>query len=121
VNAPRNLEAEATIFFKTHRGKQEIIDRRDRLPNNMRTLLLLINGEQTVGELLELLEGMNYEQWHFYELVAGGYITDGFSEVDHELQGVLDDTVEMSADADALLEAEEAQGDDESRLPDLDK
>ncbi len=121
MNTTRNRGAETTIFFKTSRGKQEIVDRNDRLPTNLRTLLLLINGERTVGELMELLQGLNYEQRHFYELVAGGYITDGFSDVDPEQQSVLDDTVEMSVDAEALLEEEEEQMDDRSPSSDLDK
>ncbi|MEM7292598.1 MAG: hypothetical protein AAF420_04255 [Pseudomonadota bacterium] len=108
------ITPEEVVFYKTDLGREEIAHRRDGLPKYLRTLLLLIDGKQTVGELLDSLSDMRYELHHFYELVRRGYIIDTMHRIDPKSlasqAGQLDDTVEMTANAEALLAKDEATG-----------
>lgn len=61
------------IFDKTDKGREEIATRKYRLPPRLRTLLL-IDGKQTTGQLLQKIAGL--EEQSIDELLSGGFIVD---------------------------------------------
>lgn len=62
------------IFDKTDKGREEIATRKYRLAPRLRTLLLLIDGKQTTGQLLQKIAGLDEQS--IAELVDGGFIQD---------------------------------------------
>ncbi|MEM7208131.1 MAG: hypothetical protein AAF434_09925 [Pseudomonadota bacterium] len=111
MSAVRNVGPGETVYLKTGLGREEIATRANRLPTYLRTLLLLIDGQQTVGELIEALADMDYDESHFEQLATGGYIVDSMGPAEPSSlasrAGQLDDTYEMTDNAEALLAAEQ--------------
>lgn len=60
------------IFDKTDKGREEIATRKHRLAPRLRTLLLLVDGKQTTGQLLQKVAGIDEQA--FAELLNGGFI-----------------------------------------------
>ncbi len=60
------------IFDKTDKGREEIATRKYRLAPRLRTLLLLIDGKQTTGQLLQKIAGLDEQS--IDELLDGGFI-----------------------------------------------
>lgn len=103
-----DIRPEDVVFRKTELGKETIARRSRGLSTHLRTLLLLIDGKQSVAELLESLSDMNYELHHFLQLARDGYVIDSMNMIDpsaiQALTGKLDDTVEVTANTEAMLE-----------------
>jgi hypothetical protein len=62
------------IFDKTDKGREEIATRKYRLAPRLRTLLLLIDGRQSTGQLLQKIAGLDEQSIN--ELLDGGFIQD---------------------------------------------
>ncbi|MGZ3238145.1 MAG: hypothetical protein ACXWIN_02120 [Burkholderiaceae bacterium] len=60
------------IFDKTDKGREEIATRKYRLAPRLRTLLLLIDGRQSTGQLLQKIAGLDEQSIN--ELMDGGFI-----------------------------------------------
>ncbi|MGZ5790210.1 MAG: hypothetical protein ACXWJF_12230 [Burkholderiaceae bacterium] len=62
------------IFDKTDKGREEISTRKYRLAPRLRTLLLLIDGKQNTGQLLQKIAGL--DETSIDELLDGEFIKD---------------------------------------------
>jgi len=62
------------VFRKTARGRSEIATNERGLDRRLRPLLILIDGQVTVGRLLQLAGPLGARREHFDELVAHGMI-----------------------------------------------
>lgn len=62
------------IFDKTNKGREEIATRKYRLAPRLRTLLLLIDGKQSTGQLLQKIAGLDEQSIN--ELLNSGFIQD---------------------------------------------
>ncbi|HEY8101271.1 MAG TPA: hypothetical protein VIF82_11005 [Burkholderiaceae bacterium] len=62
------------IFDKTNKGREEIATRKYRLAPRLRTLLLLIDGRQSTGQVLQKIAGLDEQSIN--ELLDGGFIQD---------------------------------------------
>lgn len=62
------------IFDKTDKGREEIATRKYRLAPRLRTLLLLIDGKQNTGQLLQKIAGLDEQS--IEELLAGEFIQE---------------------------------------------
>ncbi|NEX59731.1 hypothetical protein [Noviherbaspirillum galbum] len=63
-----------TVYDKTEKGRDEIATRKYRLTPRLRTLLVLIDGKHTAGDLLKTVGGLGLTDASFTELLAEGYI-----------------------------------------------
>lgn len=65
----------ATIIFdKTDKGREEIATRKFQLAPKMRTLLVMIDGKQSVDELLQKIGGLGFTPESLTDLMANGFI-----------------------------------------------
>lgn len=62
------------IFDKTDKGREEIITRKYKLASRLRTLLVLIDGKQSSGDLLLKFTSLGLNQTNVEELEQHGYI-----------------------------------------------
>ena len=62
------------IFDKTDKGREEIISRKYRLANRLRTLLVLIDGKQASDDLLSKVSSLGLNQASVDELEQQGFI-----------------------------------------------
>lgn len=60
------------VFQKTARGRAEIVQRSDRVPAAMRSVLIMVNGSDTVASLSE--RGLPQVREHMQALLALGLI-----------------------------------------------
>lgn len=67
------------VFFKTRKGEEELKERTHRLPQKLRTVLILIDGEKNVGTLSEYATGIIDSLYDKLE----GLAMDGFISVKH--------------------------------------
>ena len=63
-----------SIYAKTESGILELQNRHMRLPPKLRALLVLVDGRQSVGELLTMLETLGLDAKAFTELSMLGLI-----------------------------------------------
>lgn len=63
-----------SIFDKTDKGRDEIATRQYRLVPRLRTLLVLVDGKQTKGELLQKFSGIGLNEDSLAELLDNGFI-----------------------------------------------
>jgi hypothetical protein len=75
------------IFDKTDKGREEIATRRYRLAPRLRTLLLLIDGKQSTGQLLQKIAGLDEQS--IADLLDGGFIQDIEDNVAEKLEAPL--------------------------------
>lgn len=52
----------SAIFDKSDKGREEIITRKHKLAPRLRSLLVLVDGKKTAGELLQQLAGLGLDQ-----------------------------------------------------------
>jgi hypothetical protein len=64
------------IYDKTAKGKEEITTRKYQLASRLRTLLVMVDGRQTVAELLQKVAALDLGESHLEELLAGGFIAE---------------------------------------------
>ena len=62
------------IFDKSDKGREEIITRKYKLANRLRTLLVLIDGKQSSDELLAKVVSLGLTEANILELEQLGYI-----------------------------------------------
>ncbi len=62
----------ATVFQKTARGRAEIVQRSDRVPAAMRSVLIMVNGSDTVASMAE--RGLPQVREQLQALLALGLI-----------------------------------------------
>lgn len=62
------------VFDKTEKGREEISTRKYQLPPRLRTLLVLIDGKQSTGELLQKVGGLGLNEQSIVELQENGFI-----------------------------------------------
>jgi len=67
---------QTVIFDKTDKGRDEIITRKYRLANRLRTLLVMVDGKSTQEELLKRVAGLGLNKADFDGLVDDGFIQD---------------------------------------------
>lgn len=63
-----------TIFDKTDKGRGEIATRQYHLAPRLRTLLLLVDGKHTAGELLLKIASLGVTEASIVELLDNGFI-----------------------------------------------
>ena len=63
------------IYDKSDKGREEIATRKHHLPSRLRTLLVMIDGRQTLESLLKNLVVLGLGAGDVDELLAQGYIT----------------------------------------------
>jgi hypothetical protein len=63
-----------TVYAKTEVGHEEISSRTRRLPARVRTMLIMVDGRRSVGELLNNSPVPAESQAHLETLVEGGFI-----------------------------------------------
>lgn len=62
------------VFDKSDKGREEIITRKYRLAPRLRSLLVLVDGKKTAGELLQQLAGLGLDQNSLDQLYEGQFI-----------------------------------------------
>lgn len=62
------------IFDKSEKGREEIVTRKYRLASRLRTLLVLTDGKQSAGELLQKVSGLGLNAQSIDELLEHGFI-----------------------------------------------
>lgn len=62
------------IFDKSEKGREEIVTRKYRLASRLRTLLVLTDGKQSAGELLQKVSGLGLTAQSIDELLEHGFI-----------------------------------------------
>jgi hypothetical protein len=62
------------IFDKTDKGREEIATRKHQLALRLRTLLLLIDGKQSIEEILKKVAGLGLNQDSITELLNNGFL-----------------------------------------------
>lgn len=62
------------VFDKTDKGREEIATRKYQLAPRLRTLLVLVDGKQSVGELLKKVAGIGLTEDSIASLLNDGYI-----------------------------------------------
>jgi hypothetical protein len=67
------------IYAKTDLGVAELRERRLNLPVTLRSLLILIDGNRTVGEVLEKARALRLDERALAALERGGLIAKRFS------------------------------------------
>jgi hypothetical protein len=67
------------IYAKTELGIQELRERKLNLPVTLRSLLILIDGNRTVGEVLEKARALRLDERAMTALERGGLIAKRFS------------------------------------------
>jgi hypothetical protein len=67
------------IYAKTELGMQELRERKLNLPVTLRSLLILIDGNRTVGEVLEKARALRLDERALNALERGGLIAKRFS------------------------------------------
>jgi hypothetical protein len=67
------------IYAKTELGIQELRERKLNLPVTLRSLLILIDGNRTVGEVLDKARALRLDERAMTALERGGLIAKRFS------------------------------------------
>ena len=67
------------IYAKTELGLQELRERKLNLPVTLRSLLILIDGNRTVGEVLDKARALRLDERALTALERGGLIAKRFS------------------------------------------
>lgn len=62
------------IFDKSDKGREEIATRKYRLASRLRTLLVLTDGKQSAGDLLQKVSGLGLNEQSIDELLEHGFI-----------------------------------------------
>lgn len=62
------------IFEKTEKGLEEIKSRTYRLESRLRTFLILVDGKQTVAELMLKVRGLGMDESHVADLMGNDFI-----------------------------------------------
>lgn len=62
------------IFDKTDKGREEIATRKFHLAPKMRTLLVMIDGKQSVDELMQKIGGLGFTPESLNELMSDGFV-----------------------------------------------
>lgn len=65
-----------SIFDKTDKGREEIATRKYHLASKLRSLLLLIDGKHSGGDLLKKFAGLGLNDQVLQELLENNYIHD---------------------------------------------
>ena len=106
-----------TIYDKSDKGREEIATRKYQLPSRMRTLLVMVDGKQTVDDLLKKVAGLGLNAQSIQDLADQGFITPPlFAEPAASLTTVdLDISDSMSESIDRDLPATELM-DDATRI-----
>ena len=100
----------AEIYAKTDLGVREIKDRQLNLPLSLRTLLIIIDGQRTVGEVLDKARAFKVNEKDIEALALNGLIAPKFAT----LNGAANDDAaqERSADeVDRYLKAQKLMND----------
>ena len=63
------------IYDKTDKGREEIATRQHHLQARLRTLLLLIDGQHSLGDLLSKTAGLGITEENVAQLQSDGFIT----------------------------------------------
>jgi len=79
VLAPPRAMDTTEIYAKTELGLLELRERKLNLPVTLRSLLLLIDGNRTVGEVLEKARALRLDERALTALERGGLIAKRFS------------------------------------------
>lgn len=67
----------STIFYdKTDKGREEIATRKYQLAPRLRSLLVMIDGKQTVNDLLKKIAGLGLNEQSIQELFEQGLIAE---------------------------------------------
>ncbi|HVK94470.1 MAG TPA: hypothetical protein VM571_07055 [Noviherbaspirillum sp.] len=74
ISTKRKTPMIHTVFDKTDKGREEIATRKYRLAPRLRTLLVLIDGKQTGGDLLQKVSGIGLNEESLAELLQHGFI-----------------------------------------------
>ncbi len=64
----------STIYAKTQKGREEIATRAYRIVPRLRTLLIVVDGQSTVGELIEKAQSLGGIAPMLAELERHGFI-----------------------------------------------
>ncbi|CAN5906816.1 hypothetical protein BH11PSE12_BH11PSE12_17160 [soil metagenome] len=59
----------AIIYDKAEKGREEIATRKYQLPTRLRTLLVMVDGKQTVSELLKKVSALGLTEQNIHELL----------------------------------------------------
>lgn len=68
------------ILAKTDKGRQEVILRSGLLNSRVRILLIMINGQQTIAEMLPAITSVNLSINDLYELYEQGFVIEKSDE-----------------------------------------
>ena len=88
-----------TVFDKSEKGREEIATRQYRLPTRLRTLLLLVDGKQTAGDLLGKIACLGLNEDSLAELLDNGFIQPA-SEQETSRESAPDVPEQVAAPAD---------------------
>ncbi len=64
----------STVFDKTDKGREEIATRKHQLAPRLRTLLVMIDGKHSAGELLQKVGSLGLTESSLAELLENGFI-----------------------------------------------
>lgn len=70
------------IYEKTDKGREEIATRKYRLVPRLRSLLVMVDGEQTSGKLLEKVAALGLTEQNLNELLEQQFIRSKISAED---------------------------------------
>lgn len=102
----------ALIYDKTDKGREEIATRKYQLPSRLRTLLVMVDGKQTVPDLLKKVGGLGLDAQSIQELLdqelIGALVLTAPAEPSET--GIQLASPEQAIDADAIpVEFDEAR------------
>ncbi|MBI3284761.1 MAG: hypothetical protein HYZ65_07920 [Burkholderiales bacterium] len=64
----------APVYDKSDKGREEIATRKHQLASRLRTLLVMIDGKQSIPDLLKKVAGLGLDEQSIRELLAQGFI-----------------------------------------------
>lgn len=69
------------IYDKTDKGREEIATRKYQLAPRLRSLLVLIDGKQTVADLLKKIVGLGLNEQNIHDLFEQGLIAESANAI----------------------------------------
>lgn len=88
MESPKLLTAES-ILIKTDKGAEEISTRAYHLPAKLRATLIMIDGESSIGDILEKCgEFADRVEQQLFDLLDSGFVAEARADEAHEAEEI---------------------------------
>lgn len=99
------------IYGKTELGVAELRERRLNLPVTLRSLLILVDGNRTVGEVLDKARALRLDERALTALERGGLIAKRFSAPSQATAPAATETVRTEDEVQRFMQAQQMMND----------